>query len=272
MRTLSCSGVLLLVSLALSSPARAVAPIITTDLPDSIQSCITAATCAVNTTSAYHSDTATAFLIQQNTGSGVEANYLMRYQLAPPSAQSRLDPPLDDAFGGHVWMLAKGTYSAGEAAHPFTLFFDAVTPTPFPMFGQSGDLSLFMTTTDLLAGSAFKNWGLDSNNIDYSYGDLSGEVPLPCVAEDCDVYAQLNLLQLTYENQGANIALTGFNAQDARALLYTQQETFPCYGDVSCVIDDSQSYYVSSVPLPGALWLFGSGVIGLIAAGRSKKR
>jgi hypothetical protein len=121
---------LLFLALAFSVQVRA-ATITITDLPGSIQSCITAATCFVSNTSTYDNGTASAFSITQSTGSGTEVNVLMRYTLVPPSSQSTLDPPQNDALSGYLWMLAKTFYSASETAHPITLYIDKVSPSPF---------------------------------------------------------------------------------------------------------------------------------------------
>jgi hypothetical protein len=260
----------LLLALTFSITVRA-ATVANADLPGSIQSCIAAATCFVSNTSAYDSGTASAFQIVQNTGSGFENNWLMRYSLVPPSGQSRLDPPVNDSFSGYLWMLAKNSYSATETAHPFTLYLDKASPAPFSMFGQSGDLDLFMPTADMVTGSSYRTYGIDYSLNSYDFGNLSGEVPLPCLAEGCETHARLNLLQLAYGDFGSTIMLTGFNSSDARGQLFTQYETFPCYGDPSCAIHDVQSFYVSAVPIPGTVWLFGTG-LSVLAGIRRRNR
>lgn len=272
MRLLARIGVLLFLSLTFPITTHA-ATITTSDLPGTIQSCIASATCSVLNTSSYDSGTASAFQITQNTGSGLEQDWLMRYTLVPPSGQSRINPSQNDSFSGYLWILAKSSFSATETAHPFTLYLDKVSPTPFSMFGQSGDLNLFMPTSDVIAGGSYRTYGLDYSNNSYSYGNLTGEVPLPCLSEGCETHAQLNLVQLTYGNFGsAGIYLTSFNASDARGLVFTQSESYPCYGDPSCAVNDMQSFYVSAVPVPGALWLFGSGLLGLIGMMRRSHR
>lgn len=145
------------------------ATITTSDLPGSIQSCITSATCFVSNSSSYDSGTASAFQITQSTGNGYENNWLMRYALVSPSAG-----------GGYLWMLAKNSYSASESAHPFTLYLDKISPTPnlyFNHSNQNGALDLFMPSTDLLAGSSYVTAGIDNNSNSYVYGNLSGEAP-----------------------------------------------------------------------------------------------
>lgn len=268
MRVLLSLCVPLILSLTFSTTAKA-ATVAISDLPGTIQSCISAATCAVSNVSAYDSGTASAFQITQNTGSGTENNWLMRYTLVPPSGQSRTNPSQTDSFSGYLWLLAKSTYSATETSHPFTLYLDKVSPTPFSMYGQSGDLNLSMPTADLVAGGSYRTYGIDYSLNSYSLGDLSGDVPLPCLAEGCETHAQLNLAQLTYGDFGsAGIFLTSFNPSDTRGLVFTQSETYPCNGDPTCAVNDLQSFYVSAVPVPATVWLFVSGLAGLIGVMR----
>jgi hypothetical protein len=271
MSLLARASILLFLSLTFSITTRA-ATVTNSDLPGTIQSCITAHTCSVSNASTYDSGTASAFQITQNTGSGYENNWLMRYALVPPSGQSRIEPSQTDSFSGYLWMLAKDTYSATETAHPFTLYLDRVSPTPFNMFGQSGDLDLFMPTADVVAGSSYRTYGLDYNNNSYSYGELSGDVPLPCLAEGCEAHAQLNLAQLKYLNFGSGgIHLISFNSSDTRGLVFDQSSYYSGILD-GHPINDVQSFYISAVPIPGALWLFGSGLVGLFGMMRRVRR
>lgn len=255
------------------SPAVRAATLTNAELPSAIQSCIAASTCFASSTSAYDSGMVSAFQLVQDTGSGFEDSWLMRYTLVPPSGQSSLNSALDNSFTGSLWLLAKMSYSTSESAHPFTLYLDKVSPTPFNMFGQSGDgvLESFMPTADLLAGSSYLTVGIDFFSNSYSFGNLTGETPLPCLAEGCESHARLNLVGLNYEDVGSSIILTDFNPLDTRGLVFTQYQTYPCYGDTSCAMDDSQAFYVSAVPVPGAMWLFGSGLAGLVGLLRRRR-
>jgi hypothetical protein len=127
-----------------------------------------------------------------------------------------------------------------------------------------------VTTFDLIAGCGYRTYGLDGDNNSYSNGDLSGNLSLPCVAEGCGTHAELNLVQLTYGNFGSVIALTAFNPSDARGLVYAQHSFFSCYGDISCATNDVQRFHVSAVPVPAAVWLFSSGLIGMTGIARCK--
>lgn len=276
MRIPTCKKILYFLSFIFSifSVTARAATITNSELPGTIQSCITATTCAVSDISYYDSGAVNAYQIFQSTGAGnpYEQNWLIRYSLSPPSGQSRINPSLTESFSGYLWMLAKGTYSTTEAAHSFTLYLDKVTPTPFSMFGQNGDISLSMTTADLLAGSSYRNYGLDGNYNGYDNGGLSGNLPSPCLAPTCQINAQLNLTQLMYGDTGAGgISFTSFNPTDTRSLIFTQSLSYSGLGDPSAAINDVQSFYVNAVPLPGALWLFGSGLAGLIGVIRLRQ-
>lgn len=269
----ACSrlGLLFLSSLFVLSARAAV--ITTSDLPGTIQSCIATATCSVLNASSYDSGTASAFQISKNTGSGVETDWLMRYALVPPSGQSTINPSTSDSFSGYLWMLAKSSYSATETDHAFTLYLDKIAPTPFAMAGHSGDLSLSMPTADVVAGSSYVTDGIGSDFQSYSYGNLSGDIPLGCLDVGCEDHAQLNLLQMTYTNfRSAGLWLTSFDATDTRGLVFAQRSSYSSSYGPEFNFDNAQSFYVNAVPLPGAAWLLVSGMVGLGGAARSAKR
>ncbi len=239
------------------------------EMPATIQSCWNT-TCSVNTTSSYSSASVSAFQINRFNGNSQEQDWLVRYTLAPPSSQYNSNIPQTDALSGYLWLLANNSYSASESAHPLTLYLDKVTPTPFSMYGQSGDLSLAMTTADLVAGSAYRTWGIDYNNNSYTSGDLTGSVPVPCLSQGCETGARLNLAQLTYGDFGSNgVWFMGFNAADSRSLVFSQ---YSSYQDGSNSVNYTQSFDINAVPLPGALGLFGSGLLGLVGVMRGVRR
>ncbi len=248
------------------------------ELPASIQSCVATGACSVNLSSAYEFDRVSAFQISGRDPGG----WLMRYELAQPSGVTRgyFDYDVDSttqittAFNGYLWMRVQSVYRADEAAHPVTLFLDKVAPVPGSFYGQSGDLSLFMTTADLLAGGAYRQ--LYDTYDTYTYdpygfdrGSLSGELP-PVM--DSGFSARLNLLQLNYQSDGSSIVMTYFAPWDARGLVYSQG----VYGADSSY-SSTQAFYVSAVPEPGVSWLFGCGLMAVVAAriarvGRNNRR
>jgi len=260
MRLLGLAAALLLLSLALSTPGRA-AIITNTDLPSSIQSCITATTCSVSYSSEYDSGTASAFGITENTGSGPANDVLMRYALTSTSGYSNVNPTQSGTYNGYLWVLAQTIYSASETAHPITLFLDKVSPTPLNLAGS--DSPITMTTTDMIGGGGYLSTGIDMNGNVYANGDLAGGIPAYCLAPGCSTYAQLNLVQLTYGYVGNMIVLTTFNPSDARGLVFEQSVN-------SSGSSAAESFNISAVPISGAAWLFGSGLLGLIGVARRK--
>jgi hypothetical protein len=257
MRTFPVASVLFLSLSVFSFSAKAVT---VPELPATIQSCITAGSCVVNTSSSYSWDKVSAFQIYDASGA---SDWLMRYELVPPTGQTHFDEftgvTQSSNFDGYLWMRVKGQYSASESAHPVTLFLDKVNPVPGSFYGQSGDLSLLMTTTDLLAGSAYRQ---TLNSADYGNSDngsLSGEIPGPPL--DSQISAQLNLLQLKYLSVGSSIAMAYFDPSDTRGLVYSQNTSEVYYQSST-----TQAFYISAVPEPQAFWMFGLGLLAVFSA------
>ena len=265
---LPAASVLFLSASIVPLAAQAVVSIPLAQLPSSIQSCITSASCVMSHTSSYDSGTASAFYIsgfQTGTG-GSSTGWLIRYNLVPPSGGTDINAMQTSAYDGYLWMHVQSSYTTAESAHPVTLFLDKVTPAPSSMFNQSSDLSLFMTSTDLLAGSAYRSFYDDEggpNSTDL--GSLFGEIPLPCLAAGCGVQAQLNLGQLSYQNFGSAIYMAGFNPSDTRGLIYSQSYS---YLGGEFPFSATQAFYISAVPEPAPSWLLGFGVMVVLAAVR----
>jgi hypothetical protein len=267
MRVFPVASVLLLTLSAFPFAAQAVS---FSELPATIQSCISAGSCLVDYSGgSYNSTTASAFaMVDLPSG---KWNWLVRYDLTPPSGQTDINGVQSSTYGGYLWMQVANNYSAAETAHPVVLFLDKVTPVPSNLFGQSGDLSLFMTTADLLAGGAYKTISYVSYD-EYgivSTGGLSGETPGLCLAVGCQTNAQLNLVQLNYQSFGSSgIAMTGFNPTDTRGLVYSQSSSYfngdPPYGT-------TQSFYITAVPEPETFWMLGLGLVSVAIAVRRRR-
>lgn len=248
------------------------------DLPGTIQSCVASNSCFVVNSSSYDSGMVSAYTIYD---ASFNQGLLVRYALVSPSGGSftdtdyTQDPPVTTSsstpYAGYLWMYVQNSYSASEAAHPVTLYLDKVSPVPRSLFNQSGDLSLFVTTSDLLAGSSFMNAGLTYDNQSYYFGNLSGETPVPCVAEECNVYAQLNLVQLQFGSFGtAGIYFTGFDPADSRGQIYAQGDSYSGYPG-GYGHNYAQSFYISAVPVPEPVWLFSSGLACLVPVVRRRR-
>lgn len=159
MRALPIATILFLFSTSIPFSAQAVS-ITNAELPSTIQACITSGSCLVNHTSGYNYGQVSAFAINDystrsraGTVWGSTNDWLVRYDLVAPSSQTNIDNVQTQAFDGSLWMRVNSVYLAAETGHPVTVFLDKVTPVPYPSYSQYGDLSLFMTTADLLAGA-----------------------------------------------------------------------------------------------------------------------
>lgn len=268
MRAFPVSVLLLSVSV-FPHPAKAIT---ISELPGTIQACVMAGDCVVDLDEAYGSGSASAFQMT-NPSTGTQ-DWLMRYALVPPSGERDSEGVQSATYGGYLWMQAAAVYSASETEHGVTLFLDKVTPVPKSLgshSGQDSDLLLFMTSADLLAGGAYRIQA-DSAYSGYDAGTLSGDIPLICLAEGCEIEARLNLLQLNYAAFGEMVLMTGFDASDARGLVYSQSSYYfdsiyggePPYGTM-------QTFYITAVPEPGMAWLLGIGLLGVSTVVRSRR-
>ena len=178
---------------------------------------------------------------------------------------------------GAAWLSANATYDLTQERHLFTLYLDGVTPTPTNLWVFDSDglnVGLSMPTSDLLAGSSFFRMGSDIASGGFFEGDLGTHGDqgsafndhnfVPCLALTCEVGATLNLLNMQYLQSGS-IAELSLNPTDQRGILYSQYRDYE--PDNTWYV--SQSYEV--VPIPAAVWLFGSGLLGLIGIARRKK-
>lgn len=205
------------------------------------------------------------------------SNYLVRYDMSPPSGQTDINGNQTAAYDGYLWMEVQGSYSTASNRHAITLYRDKVTPAPGNLFGQNdpsfvqpsyvdanGDLSLFLTTSDLLAGSAFYT-ASDPGYGGYEAGALTGELPIICLAEGCHVGATLNLVQLQYQVSGGSLQMV-FNPADTRGLVYQQTS-----GYFGAGYSDTQTFAISAVPEPSVLAMLGCG-LGMVAFAARRRR
>lgn len=258
------------VLLSLSAFHPAASAITVADLPATIQSCVTAGDCDVDAMPSYISDTAQAFLIR-NDVDPFQSTWLTRYALVPPSGERDSEGAQLAAYGGYLWMQTALFYDAADSEHAVTLFLDKVTPAPASLlsvpYDDGPDLTLLMTTADLLAGSAYRIQA-DPGYGDLDEGSLSGEIPLICLAEGCRIEARLNLPQMKYEISGDKIVWTGFDSSDTRGLVYSQASY---YFDGAPPDGSRQDFAISAVPEPATAWFFGAGLLGVGALARRRR-
>jgi hypothetical protein len=207
-------------------------------------------------------------------------DWLIRYSLGTSSAQSNTylypgerNVNSYDQLTGYLWLSVQSQYSSTETSHPFTLYLDKIAPLPNLIINNNSngtDLILTMPTTDLLAGSSFYNAWLSDSYQGYQNGNLGGQLPLMLATPTAYVDAQLNLVGLTYNNFGSYIGFAGVNPADTRSVVYTQGYGLGLYPNPLDAFDALQTYDLNSVPLPGAIWLFGSGLTGLFSVMRRR--
>jgi hypothetical protein len=245
--------------------------------PSEIQECISSEVCSTPTI-VQQEPTFSAYSYLD----GGVSKFLLEYNLWPSSNESTNFSTTQ--LSGAAWLSANTTYDLTQERHFFNLYLDGVTPTPTNLWvldSDGLDVGLSMTTSDLLSGSSFfRLWEDQSAGGFFLEGDLGthGDLGqgthlyplaenhsfLPCLADTCEVGAKLNLLNMQY-SQSESIAQLILNPEDQRGLLYTQYQDWD-YDDAWYL---SQSYEV--IPVPPAVWLFGSGLIGLIGLARRKK-
>jgi len=271
----------LLFSFAVSMEARAVT-LYFADLPLTVQQ----SGDQVELNSFYSFGGVSAFATFTNSGGW---GWLMRYDMTSPSGQTDFDGNQTAAYDGYLWMRVQNSYSAAATSHAITLYRDQVTPTPGNLFGQNdpgftpdadadanGDLSLFLTTADLLTGHAYRTLYLDfesSGGVDS--GNLQGELPVPCLATGCAIHAEINLVQLQYQLVGSTIQLAGpaagFNPIDTRGLVYKQSNGYFSPYDSPPPSNTVQTFAISAVPEPSVIAMLGCG-LGMVAFAARRRR
>ena len=243
--------------------------------PSEIQSCVTSTVCT-NPTLVQQMPTFNAY----SYSNGGRTKFLFEYSLGNLSNESTNFSMTQ--LSGAAWLSANVTYDLIQERHFFTLYLDGITPTPTNLwvFDSDGlDVGLSLTTADLLAGSSFFHLWEDQDAggffLEGELGTLGdqgqGSYPLadnhsfvPCLADTCEVGAKFNLLNMQYLQFGTTAQLV-LKPADHRSLLYSQYRDW----DGDDFWYRSQSYEV--VPIPPAVWLFGSGLLGLMRVAKRKR-
>ena len=257
------------------------------ELPAEIQACQTTGTCFAFQTSFYDmpnlsgapaSDgsvnpySMNAFhLVDIGTG---QLSVLARYNLVAPSGEQIEDTV--QPLAGSVWLRLDTVVETGATTAQADLYLDYVDPTPGNLFFLHPDglnLEITLSREALLGGSGYQQVGCCeepsyTGNMSIR-GEFAGEALLPCAAEGCFSSARLNLLYVLYSDPDGdgNLEL-GIDPLDGRNLLFNVGDYDPYGGLEGTGSMSSQSYYVSAVPLPPALYFLGSGLLMLAGCGR----
>ena len=263
------------------------------DLPSAVQACASAGTCSVNLSSSFDSPHMSAF----NFTEGNVSKALIRYGVAAPSQEKIMSfdrdsneyQQIDRPLTGYLWMSANRSPDLSNAGDPlntrnvFVLYTDHVLPAPgnIWLYGNGVELNLSLTAHNLFRdGGGFLRAGLrtdpDNNHFEFREGSLQTHSDLGygfdreglvfCAAANCEISAQLNLINLDYSS-----GLLTFNPNDPRTKIYSQSAEFRVMAEGG--FSHAQDYYVNPVPLPGAMGLFASGLIfvGWIKKGKGTK-
>lgn len=254
----------LIATLLLSALCRPVCAIPVSDLPLQLQACISSNDCFVDTsTPAVTIGGMQAYTFIDNAQSSPVSGYALQYSLQ--SGTGLNDNGNFIPYDGYLWLTVYNDYDLSMDAARITLYADTVNQTP-----ASPATAVDMQNAALFSASGFQIVGLDSNANDNNLGtmNLLGGGALPqCLAPDCYNSASLNLLYLSFIDNGSGSAVLAFNPADTRALLF-QREGYDPSGYNSNTMDYTgstitQNFYISSVPVPAAAWLFVSG-LGLL--------
>lgn len=264
---------LIAVILLLIIPVRAVLAISVSDLPVQLQTCIGDASCYLALTPAADFGNMQAFAYSDTTASG----FALRYTLTSPSGQD-VNSGNSVPYTDYLWLTVYNSYDLATNSARVTVYTDTVGPTPANLLiGDSNglDVDINMDNSALLSASGYRLVGLDYDltSIDEGtmrlLGDQGGNALEPCLAEGCYSRATLNLLYLSFTDNGNGSATLAFNPADTRALLY-QLQFYDPYGYDPNTMDTTgtltrQSYYIATVPLPAAYGMFlaGLGLLGL---------
>jgi hypothetical protein len=238
---------------ACQANAQTVVPM--TDLPSEIQGCFASGTCSTFYTtgtdiiSLFNTDTSAAFQYQD---SSVD-KWLLRYQLMSPPG----------TISGYAWLSAQNSYDiSGGDAHAFNLYYSGSA------FYSTTALTLTLNDLDLASGSSFRllvpDFEDDTQSIDEG-SLLIDPADGVCLATGCGFEATFNLLDMKYVDGSFS-----FDASNSRGLLFDAKSWYDCGGTDCGSFAAEDSLRVSAVPLPAAIWLFGSGLLGVGAMARRK--
>ncbi|MDH5666045.1 MAG: VPLPA-CTERM sorting domain-containing protein [Nitrosopumilus sp.] len=240
------------------------------DLPDSTAACVSAGTCAANLISLVPGHgggvlSETAMYIKNDFLSG-ETSVLVGYSLYNAY---EIEYDVMSPFSGYLWLEGAMTYDLSSSQHDFTLYFDKLSPLASGV-NFDNTLNIGLTSSDLLNGRGFYNYYVDMDSYwdsEATSGDLvidSSNTICLALSGICDVSAIFNLLYLDYVQSG-NIAMLAplLISSDTRSSVLKIQHFQSSIEDPMFDYYLEQDFSVQPVPVPGAFWLFVSGLMGL---------
>jgi hypothetical protein len=233
-------------------------------LPADILSCLTSNTCLIGGALNTSVPGVTGYFMPSSPYDSTGASYLLRYDLAAPSQNttrptSYPDSAVTTPYSGALWVKAPVSLNPADTYHNFTIYTDSVSPVPHNSYNtcysyncyssnhSTSSFDIGLTTADMLAGSGFVH---GSGEPTYKVtGSLQRNMGV-CI--ECSWGTDFNLIHLDYSS-----GTLQFNPDDPRTLLLSQGDSFPTYSNVD-------KFYVQSVPIPPAFFLFGTGLLGIL--------
>lgn len=241
------------------------------DLPDQIQAdLLPAYTGITSLNSMIDASYMNVFMVNN----GGQINWLIRYSLDSASSRLTTNDNYDGTstsytapYAGYMWLEAPMSLNlTGE--NYFRVYTDQVTPNP-DLDGYNSGVNQSTWVFGMNASTAIAGSASVFIPYDQGYGDPVSPVGnlnvvdgfITCI--ECEYAVSLNLAGLLYDASGKGV----INTADQTALLLSYNDY-----DTYSVTNSVRNFYVQPVPVPAAVWLFGSGLITLFgfAGGRKK--
>ncbi|MBI3186574.1 MAG: hypothetical protein HYZ31_01730 [Gammaproteobacteria bacterium] len=240
-------------------------PLSTVVLPDAIANCSNCVILPQSTTDLDYMNVFDMYRFDTSTGTGT-INHLVRYNLSSASALDSTDtmnpePEITHMdYTGYIWLEAPGSLQSLNTQ--FNIYTDQISPLSWRNGFNSDNTWTFSMNLDATlagSGSIAANWSEETWEYIYT-GNLSITNGMALCIE-CAASVTLNLVGFEYTNAGQFIV----NPDDPRALLLSYDD----YWDYRYT---SRDFFVQSIPVPAAIWLFVSGLVTLIGFKRKQLR
>jgi len=203
------------------------------------------------------------FAVGTKSGSSVNASeFWVRYTLDASSNEfhqyqsSEYDPVQTSSspISGSLWL------SFNTTTQTFKAYSEQLSK---PNLFESG--SQFLPYDNQAAISALFNAGPGFSGLPYPgpYAGTNSSINLLSFCIECDHESSLNLAFLELRWNGTGYGL--FTSAQGFDQVFLSTDTFSPYAEIN-----SYALNIAPVPLPGAIWLFSSGLLGLVATRRRK--
>lgn len=185
--------------------------------------------------------------------------WYINYDLVAPSANTTFSDTTP--YTGRLTLEVQNSYNLSNSTHYMSMYYSEVTPG----LGVNSNtdpsqqyLYMGMTTEGLLSGTG----SYSAHCCDSTIFDNTLNLTLqPCVADGCGIDVLVNLLFLNYTDVGGT-AMLNFDFAEQAALLMSWDNYYLEDPMAGGFLND-RDFYVQTVPVPAAAWLFISGILAL---------